>query len=73
MIVGQDNWRYFKMNEEQVFEFVEWTSIEPWRMLPYNHPENWRKICNDADDPYFGKKYTTKELWEAFKKEKGYE
>ena len=61
------------MNKEQFFEFVEWTSYHPWRHLPYGDPKFWSKICNDTNDPHFGIRCTTEELFELFKKEKGYE
>ena len=60
------------MNEEIYFRFVEWTSEEPWRYLPYIPQEHdvqmWSKICNDASDPFFAKRYTTEQLFEEFKK-----
>lgn len=56
--------------EETYLEFVEWTSDQPWRMLPYGKPTFWQYMTKDTNDRHFGSKYTTKELFNVFIKEK---
>jgi len=51
---------------DRCMRFVEWTSAEPWRMLPFENPQYWVKITNEGDDKWFGKRFTTYELFKAF-------
>lgn len=60
----------FQMREFDTFmKFAEWTSTDPWRMLPFDKPTHWAKITNNTDDRWFGKKFTTEELFRIFKEE----